>query len=100
MPCASTARAGNAGDVVTVVLPEQRNDTRALLRKAGIRVEPRHVTADSAEVQALVGEIAPYRAPAPKATAPQPAKPARRRGSDAAGQRRRRRPSELQRTAP
>lgn len=94
-----TARAGNAGDVVTVVLPEQRNDTRALLRKAGIRVEPRHVTADSAEVQALVGEIAPYRAPAPKATAPQPAKPARRRGSGAAGQRRRRRPSELQRAA-
>ena len=40
-----TARAGNAGDVVTLVLPEQRTDTRALLRKAGIRVEPRHVTA-------------------------------------------------------
>ncbi|MBY0442914.1 MAG: DEAD/DEAH box helicase, partial [Mycobacteriaceae bacterium] len=33
-----TARAGNAGDVVTVVLPEQRRDTQALLRKAGIRV--------------------------------------------------------------
>jgi hypothetical protein len=32
-----TARAGNAGDVVTVVLPEQRRDTQALLRKAGIR---------------------------------------------------------------
>ena len=30
-----TARAGRAGDVVTVVLPEQRKDTTALLRKAG-----------------------------------------------------------------
>lgn len=35
-----TARAGSAGDVVTVVLPEQRQDTRELLRKAGIKVAP------------------------------------------------------------
>ncbi|MBI2703612.1 MULTISPECIES: DEAD/DEAH box helicase [Mycobacterium] len=94
-----TARAGNAGDVVTLVLPEQRTDTRALLRKAGIRVEPQHVTADSAEVHALVGEVAPYRAPAAKVAAPQPPKPAQRRGSGAAGQRRRRRSGELQRSA-
>ena len=33
-----TARAGSAGDVVTVVLPEQRRDTQQLLRKAGITV--------------------------------------------------------------
>src|SRR5215475_4134296 len=59
-----TARAGNAGDVVTVVLPEQRNDTRALLRKAGIQVTPQQVTADSAEVHALVGDVVPYQAPA------------------------------------
>jgi superfamily II DNA/RNA helicase len=84
-----TARAGNAGDVVTVVLPEQRADTQALLRKAGIRVAPRQVAADSAEVHALVGDIAPYRAPAPKAAPPQPSQ---RRGSGGAGQRRRRRP--------
>ena len=81
-----TARAGNAGDVVTVVLPEQRKDTQALLRKAGIRVTPQHVAADSAAVHALVGELAPYRASAPKAVSPQPSprRPAR------AGQRRRR----------
>ena len=38
-----TARAGSAGDVVTVVLPEQRRDTEALLRKAGINVRPQEV---------------------------------------------------------
>ena len=65
-----TARAGNAGDVVTVVLPEQRRDTEALMRRAGIRVTPQQVTADSAAVEAVAGEAAPYRAPAPKVTAP------------------------------
>ena len=63
-----TARAGSAGDVVTVVLPEQRKDAQQLLRKAGITARPQEVVADSASVQALVGEIAPYRAPAPKET--------------------------------
>ncbi|MBO0677004.1 DEAD/DEAH box helicase [Mycolicibacterium sp. S2-37] len=63
-----TARAGSAGDVVTVVLPDQRRDTSTLLRRAGITVAPQQVAADSAEVTALVGEVAPYRAPAaPKA---------------------------------
>jgi superfamily II DNA/RNA helicase len=70
-----TARAGSAGDVVTLVLPEQRKDTQSLLRKAGISVKPQDVTADSAPVQALVGEIAPYKAPAPRvAPAPQAAR--------------------------
>ena len=49
-----TARAGRAGDVVTVVLPEQRKDTETLLRKAGITVPPQRVVADSAAVRALV----------------------------------------------
>ena len=78
-----TARAGAAGDVVTVVLPEQRRDTQALLRKAGITVTAQQVGADSSEVQALVGEVAPYQAPvAQPAHKPQPrqsAKPGRRR---------------------
>ncbi|WP_059015812.1 DEAD/DEAH box helicase [Mycobacterium sp. M26] len=64
-----TARAGNSGDVVTVVLPEQRRDTQALLRRAGIKVEPQQVSADSESVQALVGEVAPYQAP-PAVAAP------------------------------
>lgn len=66
-----TARAGNAGDVVTVVLPTQRRDTAALMRRAGIRVTPQEVTVDSAAVHAVAGEAAPYQAPAPKVAAPQ-----------------------------
>ncbi len=58
-----TARAGSAGDVVTVVLPEQRRDTQLLMRKAGINVIPQRVVADSAVVQALAGELAPLRPP-------------------------------------
>ena len=46
-----------------MVLPEQRRDTQALLRKAGITVSPQQVGADSDAVQALVGEVAPYQAP-------------------------------------
>ena len=78
-----TARAGSAGDVVTVVLPEQRRDTSALMRKAGISVAPQQVTAASEPVADLVGEIAPYQAPAPKTahvqSAQQRSQPRRRR---------------------
>ncbi|MDD4868878.1 MAG: ATP-dependent helicase, partial [Mycobacterium sp.] len=82
-----TARAGNAGDVVTVVLPEQRRETHALMRRAGIRVTPQEVTVDSAAVHAVAGDVAPYRAPAPQKPAP-----ARPPHSTSAGRRRRRRP--------
>lgn len=86
-----TARAGKAGDVVTVVLPEQRKETQALMRRAGITVAPQQVDADSAPVTALVGEIAPYRAPAPKA-APVQQQPSRsRRPAGASPQKPRRR---------
>jgi hypothetical protein len=63
--------------VVTVVLPEQRRDTQLLLRKAGITAQPQQVAADSAQVRGLIGEVAPYRAPAP--TAAPPARPANSR---------------------
>ncbi|HEX7322226.1 MAG TPA: DEAD/DEAH box helicase [Mycobacterium sp.] len=65
-----TARAGSAGDVVTVVLPDQRKETQLLLRRAGITVTPLQVTADCAPVQALVGAVAPLQPPAPKAATP------------------------------
>ncbi|OBG40177.1 DEAD/DEAH box helicase [Mycolicibacter heraklionensis] len=74
-----TARAGSAGDVVTVVLPEQRRETQVLLRRAGISVAPQQVAADSASVLELVGEVAPLRAPAP--VAPKAAPPARAKTS-------------------
>jgi len=62
-----TARAGGAGDVVTVVLPEQRKETQLLMRKAGITVTPQRVVADSEAVHTLVGEAAPHRIVTPEA---------------------------------
>lgn len=61
-----TARAGSAGDVVTVMTPDERKDTQVLLRKAAIKATPKKVTADSPEMTELVGEIAEYVAPQPK----------------------------------
>ena len=77
-----TARAGSAGDVVTVVLPEQRRDTQQLLRKAGISAQPQQVRADSASVLELVGEIAPHREPPVRPATP----PSRGGGSSRSGQ--------------
>ncbi|MET9200103.1 DEAD/DEAH box helicase, partial [Gordonia sp. NPDC003585] len=65
-----TARAGSAGDVVTVCLPDQRRDVAALLRKAKISVSPTVVSPTSEAVGVLVGERAAHVAPAP-AKAPQ-----------------------------
>jgi superfamily II DNA/RNA helicase len=66
-----TARAGKEGEVVTLVLPEQRKDTAALLRKAAISVTPQQVTASSDAVTALVGEVAAYVKPLPRVEQPQ-----------------------------
>ena len=62
-----TARAGSSGDVVTVVMPEQRRDTDQLLRKANIQVRPQNVSSVSAPVKELVGDVAAYVKPEPKA---------------------------------
>jgi superfamily II DNA/RNA helicase len=86
-----TARAGNAGDVVTVVLPEQRRDTTALLRRAGINVKPQQVSAQSESVRDLVGQLAPYQAPAakpPAAASPRPPRSRGRRGPSGANRKR------------
>ncbi|MDR6971536.1 superfamily II DNA/RNA helicase [Leifsonia shinshuensis] len=58
-----TARAGSAGDVVTVMLTAQSDDVKTLLRKAAIQVSPQRVTATSAAVTSLVGDVAPRVAP-------------------------------------
>ncbi len=74
-----TARAGNAGDVVTLVLPEQRRDFQALARAAKISVAPAPVRAGDAVVRELAGPAADLVAPdqAPAAAA--------RRGTDTSG---------------
>lgn len=66
-----TARAGNAGDVVTLVLPEQRKDFHALSRAAKISVAPTPVRAGDELVSDLAGPTAAIVAPqdAPKAAA-------------------------------
>ncbi|WP_374009638.1 DEAD/DEAH box helicase [Leifsonia sp. LS-T14] len=62
-----TARAGSAGDVVTVMLSSQAEDVRTLLRKAAISAAPQRVTATSPAVTTLVGPVAARVAPAPVA---------------------------------
>jgi superfamily II DNA/RNA helicase len=71
-----TARAGSTGDVVTLVLPEQRKDMAALMRKAAITVRPQPVTASSAAVADLTGEVAASVHPAPKPVVEKPKKQA------------------------
>ena len=61
-----TARAGSAGDVVTIVVPAQRKDVAQLMRKAEITVTPQSVTPTSDAVTALVGSVAAYVKPAPR----------------------------------
>ena len=53
-----TARAGNDGDVVTLVLPEQRRDFSALARAAKIAVQPTPVRAGDRQIVAVSGEVA------------------------------------------
>jgi len=60
-----TARAGDEGDVATIMLPEQKVDTIKLLRRADIKVAPQLVTASSDAVTRLVGAVAPFVKPVP-----------------------------------
>ena len=73
-----TARAGHAGDVVTLVLPEQRRDFQAIARAAKIGVRPIETRPTDPTLVALAGEraglVAPEQAPqaAARKGAPQP----------------------------
>ena len=58
-----TARAGSGGDVVTLVLPEQAGDFRALTRLAKITATPQAVRAGSPALVQLVGEVAAHVTP-------------------------------------
>ncbi|ACZ23265.1 DNA/RNA helicase, superfamily II [Sanguibacter keddieii DSM 10542] len=66
-----TARAGSGGDVVTIMLPEQRGDVRDLTRQAKINAQPRKVVPGDALVTDLIGEVADYVTPAPVQEQPQ-----------------------------
>jgi superfamily II DNA/RNA helicase len=85
-----TARAGSAGDVVTVMLPTQKKDTADLLRKAAIQVTPQRVTANSPAVNELVGELAEWVKPAPRAAVQVQGTPRRQGGSQGANAQRKR----------
>ncbi len=58
-----TARAGSGGDVVTLVLPEQMGDFRALTRAAKITATPTAVRSGAPHLVRLVGEVAPFVTP-------------------------------------
>jgi len=80
-----TARAGNAGDVVTLVLPEQRKDFQALSRAAKISVAPVPVRPGDEALRDLTGPAAalvdPERAPAAAARRGEAAPASKKPGS-------------------
>jgi superfamily II DNA/RNA helicase len=58
-----TARAGETGTVVTLVLPEQRHDMDRLLKTAGVRAQPVRVRAGDAELARITGARTPSGVP-------------------------------------
>jgi len=98
-----TARAGSAGDVVTIVLPEQVSEVRTMTRQAGIKATPQAVRPGARVLTDLVGTLAapvkpvarptttaptgrrPQTAGAAAASTERPAGRARRRGGKGRG---------------
>jgi superfamily II DNA/RNA helicase len=78
-----TARAGEQGTVVTLVLPRQRRATFTMLEQAGVSAERVVVTADGPELGALTGARKPSGVPVP----PRPETPPRDRGNRPRGPR-------------
>jgi superfamily II DNA/RNA helicase len=60
-----TARAGESGTVVTLVLPQQRKSTFGMLERAGVAAERTQVTVDSAALAEVTGARAPSGVPVP-----------------------------------
>ncbi|MFI9101037.1 ATP-dependent helicase, partial [Streptomyces fildesensis] len=58
-----TARAGESGSVVTLVLPNQRRDMIRLMRDAGITPQTAQVRPDEAELTRITGAQAPSGVP-------------------------------------
>ncbi|GJF28829.1 DEAD/DEAH box helicase [Kitasatospora sp. NE20-6] len=84
-----TARAGESGTVVTLVLPEQRRDVNKLMGTAGIRPTVTKIRPDDAELRRITGARTPSGVPV-ALTVPEAAEPAAKaEGTGAAGGRRR-----------
>ncbi|MDQ4009015.1 MAG: DEAD/DEAH box helicase, partial [Actinomycetota bacterium] len=60
-----TARAGNAGVVVTVATPDQRREVSGLIRQAEVKATQATVRPGASELRAIVGEPAASVAPSP-----------------------------------
>ncbi|MEU2777972.1 DEAD/DEAH box helicase [Streptomyces sp. NPDC007162] len=73
-----TARAGDSGSVVTLVLPEQRRDVTQLMSDAGIRPRTAHVRSSDAELAGITGAREPSGVPV-TIEVPQPAEAAQSR---------------------
>jgi superfamily II DNA/RNA helicase len=76
-----TARAGEAGTVVTLVLPRQRASTFALLEKAGVSATRTSVRPESPELVALTGAREPSGVPVPPDEPKAPRRDSRRTGT-------------------
>ncbi len=70
-----TARAGDSGSVVTLVLPEQKRDVTRLMSAAGIRPVTARVTSSDAHLATVTGAREPSGVPV-TIEVPQPATPA------------------------
>ncbi|MEU5312751.1 DEAD/DEAH box helicase [Streptomyces sp. NPDC021562] len=81
-----TARAGDSGSVVTLVLPEQRRDVTRLMSDAGIRPRTAHVTSSDAELAGITGAREPSGVPVtievPEPTPPARSRPERKTGDE------------------
>ncbi|HYN93142.1 MAG TPA: DEAD/DEAH box helicase [Pilimelia sp.] len=77
-----TARAGESGTVVTLVLPEQHRETSRLLAAAGIQARPVRVRPNDAELIRITGARQPSGTPiSPPAVSPQPTRGTRSRST-------------------
>ncbi|MFC5767600.1 DEAD/DEAH box helicase, partial [Actinacidiphila bryophytorum] len=88
-----TARAGESGTVVTLVLPEQRRENARLMAQAGIRPATARVRPGDPDLVRITGARKPSGTPVALPAAPAPAAPAakpaarRRSGGNPAGRR-------------
>jgi superfamily II DNA/RNA helicase len=82
-----TARAGESGSVVTLVLPEQKRDVQRLMRDAGVRPQTTQVRSTDEELTTITGAREPSGV-AVTIAVPEPTQPARSASGSAAKPRR------------